>query len=267
MSPQLSLLADLALAEKAAREAGEILRGEFGKPHHVEFKTPDQPVTEADIQANRRLKEILTEARPEYSWISEESIPEAANGSRFWVVDPLDGTWNFIEARPEFAVCVGLQEGGNPLLGVVYNPMTDTVYSAAQGHGATRNGVAISARPVGTAPTIVASRGELSRGRLTGIEKIGSVETLGSTALKMARVAEGGADLYISRTLKGLWDICAPSVIVREAGGSVHQLDGSAALYDSGRVRGIVAVGADGSERLGGWLEQMSFLQQNGRDK
>jgi myo-inositol-1(or 4)-monophosphatase len=226
---------DLALALDAARGAGEGVMRAFRVEQEVSYKSPDQPVTDADLAADRYLYRALTGARPQYGWLSEESVDaaERLRRERVWVIDPIDGTNSFVAGRPEFAVCVGLVERGRAVLGVVHNPATGETYHAIEGEGACRDGtpIRVSARGPDDGPRMVASRWEMKRGELDGFADW-RVEPLGSTALKMCRVAEGIAEGFVSRGPKAEWDICAPMVVVTEAGGRVTRLDGSVPEYN-----------------------------------
>jgi len=132
----------LKLAERAARSGGEILLNYFPGGYSVASKGPDNPVTIADTETDAMLKAVLLTACPDYGWLSEESAdsPERLTKSRVWIVDPLDGTKEFIAGRPEFVVSIGLAENGQPILGVLYNPITDEFFSALAGRGAFLNG-------------------------------------------------------------------------------------------------------------------------------
>jgi myo-inositol-1(or 4)-monophosphatase len=226
---------DLALAVRAARAAGEAVMRAFGVDQEVTFKSADQPVTGADLAADRALHALLRGERPDYGWLSEETADSAERleRTRVWVVDPIDGTNSFVAGRPEFAVCVGLVEAGEAVLGVVLNPATGELYHALRGGGAYRDGVRIrvSERGEGESPRMVASRWEMRRGELDGFRGW-ELEPLGSTAYKMCRVADGSADGFVSRGPKAEWDVCAPQVVVEEAGGRVTCLDGSAPRYN-----------------------------------
>lgn len=242
-----SYKAELELAVRAARAAGEAIMRAFRVEQEVRFKSPEQPVTEADLAADRILHRILLGERPDYGWLSEETAdsPERLRRERLWVVDPIDGTNSFVAGRPEFAVCVGLVDGGRAVLGVVHNPVTGEVFSAVQGGGAFRDGepIRVSAVDADGEPRIVASRWEMKRGELDAFHGAWSVEPLGSTAYKMCRVAEGGAEAFVSRGPKAEWDVAAAVVIVQEAGGRATRLDGTAPEFNQAEPhwRGIAA--------------------------
>src|SRR5690606_14444490 len=126
-----SLESDVDLALGAARGAGALVRHAFGGRIAVAYKSGGQPVTAVDVEADRYLREVLGGARPAYGWISEESDPRTwRSGERVWIVDPLDGTGNFVAGSPEFAVSIGLVERGTPVVGVVYYPVADWMYHA-----------------------------------------------------------------------------------------------------------------------------------------
>src|SRR5690606_36352902 len=153
------------------------------------YKSPDQPVTAADLAADRLLRERLSAAFPSYGWLSEETVDsrDRLARSRVWIVDPIDGTNSFVAGSPEFVVCVGLVEEGEPAVGVVYNPATGELYHAVRGGGAFRNGEPIrvsGARAEGEPGIMIASRSELARGELVAYEASCRFLPLGSTAYR-----------------------------------------------------------------------------------
>lgn len=239
--------AELELAIRAARAAGESIMRAFRVEQEVRYKSADQPVTEADLAADRILHRILLGERPEYGWLSEETAdsPERLQRERLWVVDPIDGTNSFVAGRPEFAVCVGLVDAGRAVVGVVHNPVTGEVFHAAEGGGAFRDGepIRVSSGGLDAPPRMVASRWEMKRGEFAAFQASWSVEPLGSTAYKMCRVAEGRAEGFVSRGPKAEWDVAAAVVIVREAGGMVSRLDGGQPEFNQPEPswRGIAA--------------------------
>ena len=129
---------ELTLAKKAARVAGDILRGHWRRGgYHIGSKGVDNPVTAADLEADRAIKKLLHDPFPEYGWLSEETVDNDARLKcrRVWIVDPLDGTKEFINGIPEFSVAIALVEDGVPILGVTYNPIKREMYWAARGIG------------------------------------------------------------------------------------------------------------------------------------
>lgn len=236
------MMQDLELARDAALRAGALVRERFRTPHLVTYKSPQQPVTEVDVRVDRFLRDTLIRARPRYGWLSEETVdtPERLAREQVWVVDPIDGTTSFVQERPEFGISIGLARGGEAVLGVVYNPITDELYHGVRGGGAFRNGEPIRTDP--TARTLIASPTEVERGDLEPFAAHWSILRLGSTAYKMVKVADGTGSAYFSRTWKGEWDVCAALVIVVEAGGDVLQVDGRRFEFNRPRptVRGVV---------------------------
>jgi myo-inositol-1(or 4)-monophosphatase len=254
------LAAELDLARAAAREAGAVVMQYFGSRLEVTFKEPGQPLTEADLAADRLLRERLTVRRPGYGWLSEESIdsPDRLGRQRVWIVDPIDGTRSFIAGRPEFTISIGLAHEGEVVAGVVYNPALDELYSATLGGGVHvelggRSAVALRLMEhagddvnAATSPrTILASRTEIGDGEFAGFGEEWRVEPVGSTAYKLARVAAGRGDVFLSRGPKSEWDICAGVLLVREAGGRVTDVLGGPPRFNGADpyVHGIIAAG------------------------
>lgn len=243
--------ADLALAQTAAREAGAIVMRYFGTDLDVTLKSPDQPLTEADLAADAALHAALIGARADDGWLSEESRDSADRLARrrVWIVDPIDGTRSFIARKPEFTISIGLVEDGRSVVGVVYNPARDELFSACAGSGAFLEvgGVVqplrVRERVVGAEVVMLASRSEIGRGEFEPFHGTWHIEPAGSTAYKLARVAQGTGDAFVSRGPKSEWDICGGVVIVSEAGGVVTDVNGRAPRFNNAvpSVHGIIA--------------------------
>src|SRR3984957_17233516 len=139
--------ADFALLQGAVRAAGEIARRYYGGDYKRWNKAGGSPVTEADLAVDKFLRETLMAARPDYGWLSEESVDSQARLSarRVFVVDPIDGTIAFLKNRPHFTICAAVVAEGRPVCGVVYNPINDELYAARANGGAHRNGTPIHA--------------------------------------------------------------------------------------------------------------------------
>lgn len=265
---------DLKLAIAAARRAGAVVMRSFGTPQEVVEKAPDQPLTAADLEADRLLREMLLAGRPDYGWLSEETVdrPDRLDAERVWIVDPIDGTRSFIAGYPEFAISIGLAVAGWPMVGVVLNPAVGELYWAVAGGGAylaaapattavevgphdaeriVERGVRLSVteRTTAEALTLFASRSEIAAGEFRpwgaggGAPGRWRIEPVGSTAYKLARVAAGAGELFVSRGPKSEWDICAGALIVLEAGGMVTDLRGEVVSYNrpDPRVYGVLA--------------------------
>jgi myo-inositol-1(or 4)-monophosphatase len=240
--------ADLELALRAVLPAGEAILPAFHAGQEVRFKGPDQPVTDADLTADRILHEMLLGERPEYGWLSEETrdSPARLDRERLWVVDPIDGTNSFVKGIAEFAISVALVDRGEPVVGLVFNPATGELYHAVTGGGAFLNGAPIRVSTTderAAVRTLIGSRWEIDRGELTHFAGSWRVQPLGSTAYKMAKVADGTADVFVSAGPKNEWDVAGAAVIVTEAGGRVTGPSGEPFRYNQPDPswRGVVA--------------------------
>lgn len=241
MNPLLNDTIDIS------RAAGAAIMQFYRASFDVHDKKPDNPVTDADLAADALLKERLTALLPEAGWLSEETVDDHRRlGKKLaWVVDPLDGTKEFVLGIPEFSVSVGLVEDGVPILAVVFNPATNELFAAAKGGGMTVNGVqtAVSPRATLLGASVDASRSERKRGEFAPFEADMNIRTVGSIAYKLARVAAGQADASWSRGPKNEWDICAGVLLVQEAGGVCVDLDNRPFCFNQPKtlVNGIIA--------------------------
>jgi myo-inositol-1(or 4)-monophosphatase len=238
--------ADLDLAILAAREAGRIVMRTFRTDQKVTHKSPDQPLTDADLQADGTIKRLLLGDRLTYGWLSEETADNPSRLKRryVWIVDPIDGTRSYIEGFAEFAISIGLAEDGVAVLGVVYNPATDEMYAARRGGGAWRvGGAALNVERAVDKRGMIASRSEMRDGELDPFRDDFVIRGVGSTAYKLAKVASGAAEAFVSRGPKSEWDVCAGALIVEEAGGRATDLNGCAIRYNQKdtKVFGILA--------------------------
>ena len=238
----------LEVAIEAARRAGQILSDNFGKPQQIRFKGPRDIVAEADLLAQAAILEVIHARYPDHGILAEESaepcFPAAAEGHPYtWLVDPLDGTTNYCRHYPSFAVSIALSHRGEVILGVVYDPLRDQMFTAQHGQGARLNGQRLHVSPVRVlAHTLVGfdwarrpeDRLEVAR-LVAGIApEIGTMRTSGSAALGLCYVAAGWIDAYLHLSLKP-WDAAAGSLIVQEAGGRVTDLGGHPWRLDSPR--------------------------------
>ncbi len=219
---------ELDLAKKAARVAGEILRSYWKREGlKVGSKGHDNPVTAADLEADQAIKNLLRDPFPTYGWLSEETADndDRLKCQRVWIVDPLDGTREFINGIPEFAVAIALIEDGVPVLGVTYNPVKRELYSSARGVGCYLNSqrVRVTRTRVLKRATVLASRSETARGEWQVFDKMLKVSPTGSVAYKLAMVAAGKGDATFTRSPKSEWDIASGAALVAEAGGTDHR--------------------------------------------
>ncbi|HEY2444991.1 MAG TPA: 3'(2'),5'-bisphosphate nucleotidase CysQ [Rhizomicrobium sp.] len=231
--------ADLQLVESAVREAGEIARRYFGRPYRRWSKNRGEPVTEADLAIDRFLHDTLEGNRPDYGWLSEETGREAKpQASRGFIVDPIDGTTAFLKERPHFSISVAVAERGRPVVGVVYNPILEELFSAMEGGGAHLNGAVI--RVSGCAAIegcrVLGSKTMFDQspdqdGALVAWPAM-QVESRSSIAYRMALVGSGRFDAAIVLSPKHDWDMAAGDIIVREAGGRCTSRNGSDLEFD-----------------------------------
>jgi 3'(2'), 5'-bisphosphate nucleotidase len=249
-----SLEHELEVALRLAYEAGAEIMTYYQTDLTVEHKAGDEPVTAADRAADRLITAGLREAFPGDGLLTEESDDDLSrlDKDRVWIVDPLDGTTEFITETGEFAVQIALAVGGQPTLGVVYQPAKDRVLHAVRGCGALQlyNGqttrLQVSTQSNLTEMCMVASRShyssvvELARQAL-GIE---AVNRVGSVGLKVGLVARAACDLYLATTVSKEWDICAPHALLLEAGGTLTNLCGQPLVYNKRDVtecKGLIA--------------------------
>ena len=216
-----------------AREAGALAMNHWRGDFEQWEKSPGNPVSEVDLAVDRFLQKRLAELDPDAGWLSEEKADSAERLllPRVWVVDPIDGTRDFVRGRRGWAISIALVEGGRPLLGVLDAPARDEHWSAAAGGGATRNGELIrpSARihlPGARVPADVVPRID---GDLVTVDKPNSI------ALRMGMVAAGEADLVATLRWGFEWDIAAAALIAEEAGATVTDARGNTLRYNSTR--------------------------------
>jgi len=224
----------------AVREAGKaVMRFFTEKTYSVTHKDPENPVTDADFAADRVLRAALRDLFPGDAILSEESDSEVERETmqrerfekkRVWIIDPIDGTREFIKGRPEFAVSIGLVENGAAVLGFVFNPARDYLLSGGPGLGLFRDGIPFVA-PVkiparDEAPNIVISRSEHKNGHLKHLEKFYADladRTVGSIAYKLALVADNTYDLAISVKPKNEWDIAGGAALLAASGLKLYE--------------------------------------------
>jgi myo-inositol-1(or 4)-monophosphatase len=233
---------------KAARRAGRSLKRDLGEVENlqVSLKGPANFVTMADKRAEEMLHDDLIKARPGYGFLGEEGgIREGADKSHTWIVDPLDGTTNFLHGIPQFAVSIGLQREGTIIAGLIYNPANDDLYLAERGKGAFLNDQRLRVAGRRSLGDCVIACGlphmgrgdlELSRAEMTAIQaKVAGLRRFGAAALDMAFVAAGRFDGFWERNLQP-WDMAAGQIIVREAGGIVSGIEGDDDPLKTGHV-------------------------------
>jgi myo-inositol-1(or 4)-monophosphatase len=228
-----------------ARDAGAILRERFGQPHEIHYKGAIDVVTEADRAAEALIADRLRQVYVEHDLLGEEGSRGTATDSAYrWVIDPLDGTTNFAHGLPTFAVSIALEERGQPIVGVVYDPMRDEVFAARRGGGATCNGepvrVSTVDRPIGALTVTGFSYDFAIREQQAGtwrrfLTRVQAIRQTGSSALNLAYIAAGRLDGYWEWGILP-WDVAAGALLVTEAGGAVTDMRGGAFRSDDREI-------------------------------
>ena len=231
----------LEIAIQAAKEAGKVVMGYYRRSYDIREKSANNPVTTADLMANHQIQEIICRAFPDDGWLSEETkdSPDRLAKSRVWVVDPIDGTEEFIAGIPEFAISIALVVEGIPVVGVLYNPATAELFYADTGGGAFCNGTPIHCSPCRELKqaSMLVSQTEHRKGLLAElIPLVAEIQYVGSVTYKLARVAAGTDDLYVTVRPKNEWDFCAGDLILRETGGVLWDKAGRTIRYNKKRV-------------------------------
>ena len=245
--------ANLNVMIKAARKAGRSLVKDFREVENLQVssKGAGDFVSRADIAAEKIIRDELMAARPSYGWLGEESgEAPGQDPTRRWIVDPLDGTTNFLHGLPHWAVSIGLEHKGEIVSAVVFDPAKDELFWAEKGAGAWMNDsrIRVSGRkamteavfatgvPFGTKKTLPATLRDLAR----LMPACAGVRRWGAAALDLAYVAAGRYDGYWEREL-GAWDIAAGILLVREAGGFVSGVRDGQEILASGSIFAAIA--------------------------
>jgi len=229
------MTSELETAIQAARAAGQLLRERLGTSYQISHKGPTDLVTEIDRQAQDLIASILHKAFPTYGLLGEEGDQTRVSEGPCWIVDPLDGTVNYIHSYPFFAVSIALERDGELVAGVVYNPILDELFVAEKGKGATLNG-----RPIHVSTTDRLEASVLASGFPYGVwtsdddnsrewrrllKRALSLRCDASAAIDLCHVAMGRLDGHWEQEL-GAWDMAAGALMVQEAGGQVTQVTG-----------------------------------------
>ncbi|MBZ9988752.1 inositol monophosphatase [Mesorhizobium sp. BH1-1-5] len=233
---------------QAAMKAGRSLSRDFGEVQNlqVSMKGPGDYVSQADRKAEEIVFTELSKARPGYAFLMEErGAVEGEDAQHRWIVDPLDGTTNFLHGIPIFSVSIALERQGQVVAGVVYNPAMDELYTAERGGGAFMNDrrLRVAGRSKLTDAVIGCGVPHLGRGQHGNflielrnvMAEVSGVRRLGSAALDLAYVAAGRMDGFWETGLSS-WDIAAGMLLVREAGGFVSDMSGGQEMLDNGEV-------------------------------
>jgi myo-inositol-1(or 4)-monophosphatase len=240
---------ELAVAEQAAREAGLAIMSLFKGKFDIREKSKNNPVTTADLEANRIIRDKIHKSFPRDGWLSEEDADNSRRLAltRLWVIDPIDGTKEFIEGVPQFAVSIAFVVEGRPKIAVVYNPAEDRFYKAAAGQGAYLNEEAIRVTPRHDidGALLLVSRSEPQKRFQVFVDRC-DIHRVGSIAYRLAKVAGGDGDGTLTFRTIAEWDICAGVLMVEEAGGKVFDGNGNTMFFNRElpKHRGVVAANA-----------------------
>ncbi|HEX3440285.1 MAG TPA: inositol monophosphatase family protein [Pseudolabrys sp.] len=232
----------------AARKAARALKRDFGEVEklQVSLKGPANFVSAADRRAEETLYAELSKARPNYGFLGEEGgIREGTDKTHTWIVDPLDGTTNFLHGIPQFAISIALEREGAVVAGLVYNPATDELFIAEKGKGAFLNDQRIRVAARKRLVDAVIACGLPHHGRpqqalahreTAAVQsQVAGLRRFGAAALDLAWVAAGRLDAYWERDISP-WDMAAGLILVREAGGYVTDCDGADEMLAKGHV-------------------------------
>lgn len=247
---------------KAARTAARGLQRDFGEIEalQVSRKGAADFVSAADTRAEQTLFEELSAARPKYGLVMEERGEiEGTDNSNRWIIDPLDGTSNFLHGLGHFAISVGLERDRQPYAGVIYNPVTDELYYAEKGEGAYLNDkrLRVSGRvdlseclfACGLPFKGIPGRAQALKEAAAVLNETAGVRRFGAAALDLAYVAAGRYDGYWERGLN-CWDICAGIILVREAGGLVSEIDGGLNPLHGSSILATNGILAESAQKL-----------------
>jgi myo-inositol-1(or 4)-monophosphatase len=232
----------------AARKTARALKRDFGELEklQVSLKGPANFVSSADRRAEETLYQELSKARPGYGFLGEEGgLREGADKSHRWIVDPLDGTTNFLHGIPQFAISIALEREGIVVAGLVYNPASEEMFIAEKGKGAFMNEqrIRVAGRKRLGEAVIACGLPHIGRGDLalarqeTGSmqEHVAGLRRFGAAALDIAWVAAGRLDGYWERDIKP-WDMASGLILLREAGGFVSDCDGGDDMFAKGHI-------------------------------
>jgi 3'(2'), 5'-bisphosphate nucleotidase len=226
-----------------ARAAGDRILEVYATDFSVQSKNDESPLTLADLAAHRTIVPGLRELAPDIPIISEEGglppFAERGKWHRYWLIDPLDGTKEFVNRNGEFTVNIALVVNGRPVLGVVHVPVQHTTYTGCEGHGADKRigdgrpeKIHVAAK-ASLPPRVVGSRSHRGASLDAFLERLGAFDMVPmGSSLKFCVVAEGGADVYPRLGPTSEWDTAAAQAVVEQAGGRVITVDGTALAYN-----------------------------------
>lgn len=233
---------EMFFAMAAARKAGEACIRILNQGVTAETKPDDSPVTKADKESERLIVSILSQAFPDDGFLGEEGTARESKSGRRWIIDPIDGTRDFVRNNRLWAILIGLEEAGEPVVGVCYLPMLGEMYHAAKGMGAFWDGTPIQASKIDTVKQAVICVNKLNgvagppfgQRLLDWIAGFWCVRVFGGIYDAML-VASGRMEIWLEPSVAP-WDLCAPACILREAGAKFMALNGKESIYEGNGV-------------------------------
>tara|TARA_B100000989_G_scaffold298776_1_gene289765 strand:+ start:4017 stop:4817 length:801 start_codon:yes stop_codon:yes gene_type:complete len=226
---------------QAVIKAGQIAKNCNENKIKIWEKSESQPVTNADIEINKFLKAFFKKLTPSFGWLSEESKDDFSrkNKNLFWCVDPIDGTRSFIKGKPEYTISVALIKKTIPIIGIIYNPLTEELFFAEKNRGAfcNNNKIIVSkTHHVENCKIAISSSEEKIIQNFKLFKHLNAIK-MGSIAYKIALVAKGEIDIALSFTKKNDWDLAAAFILLNEAGGIVTNLNGNKINFNTDNLR------------------------------
>ena len=240
------------LAQRTAEMAGKLLMRNFGSPQRVDHKGEVDLVTEIDRRSERAIVEAIRSVFPDHPILTEEGMGQDGGDPFRWIVDPLDGTTNYVHGYPCFSVSIALESEGEIILGVIYNPVLGEMFAARRGQGTTLNGKKVAVSPTERLTNSLLATGfpyDIRRSQANNLDHFSqfafraqAIRRAGSAALDLCYVAAGRFDGFWEMKLAP-WDVAAGSLMVTEAGGLVSdfcggpfRIDGREILASNGRI-------------------------------
>lgn len=226
------------LAEHASRQAGKILLQYYKSEYEIRDKSYHNPVTTADHAADEYLRTYLTRETPDFGWLSEETVDSESRLEKeyVWVVDPLDGTKEFIEGVDHFVVSVGLVQNGEPVMGYLYNPVRDELIHTNLDGGVNINGDTAKLHRAANLKEVscVNSRSETKRGLWESWKStFRELIPIGSVAYKLGLVGSGREEFFVTLRPKNEWDLCAGHAVLKQNGGALKTVYGEPVTYNN----------------------------------
>ena len=229
---------------KAAKEAGKIVKAHYGNAGKLGYKNPRSIVTKVDLLSEKKIIGIISKKYPEHNFITEESGSIKKGSEYTWIIDPIDGTTNFVSGLGNFAVCIALAKKDEVLMGAVYDPCEDSMFFAEKGKGAFLNNKKIKVSSKNNLGECILafnlpSNVAISKDTLLLLSRIygefRGIRNFGSAALNMCYLAQGKFDLYMTKSINS-WDVAAAKIIVEESNGKVTNPDGSKWNLDNTQI-------------------------------